>query len=163
MEPNILKECVKQNNHISSKLHTIYISSNNGRHPVTKNFTKLHPTTLHSTSLKLSTLHFLSFKLHPTALHSTSLQLSTLHFLSFKLHTTSLHYPLIWLNTFKFPTAPHKDIKNFYQNLSRISKFACNRAKISESSLHEDIIRFYCCRPHKIIVVQHSGSLYRRQ
>jgi len=69
----------------------IYISSNNGRHPITKNFTPLHPTT-NSTSQHLSTLHFLSFKLHPTTLHYTSQHLSTLHFLSFKLHPTTLLY-----------------------------------------------------------------------
>ena len=57
----------------------IYISSNDGRHPVTKNL--LHFTTL-----------------HPATLHSTSLHLSTLHFLSFKLHQNTLHHPLIWLN-----------------------------------------------------------------
>jgi hypothetical protein len=33
----------------SSKLHMIYISSNNVRHPVTKTFTTLHPTTLNNT------------------------------------------------------------------------------------------------------------------
>ena len=59
-----MKECDKRKSHISSKLHIIYISSNNGRHPVTKTF-----TTLHSTSLHMSILHFLSFQLHPTALH----------------------------------------------------------------------------------------------
>jgi len=66
-----MKKCDKQKSHISSKLHMIYISSNNVRHPVTKTF-----TTLHSTSLFLLTLHFFSYKLHPAA----------------------LHYPLIWLN-----------------------------------------------------------------
>jgi len=38
----------------------IYISSNNGRHTVTKTF-----TTLHSASLHLSTLRFLSFNPYP--------------------------------------------------------------------------------------------------
>ena len=79
-----MKDCDKQNSHISSKLRMIYVSSNNFRHPVTKTFTTLHPTTFNSTSLHLLTLHFLSFKLHPT----------------------TLHYPLIWLGPFKFPTAP---------------------------------------------------------
>jgi hypothetical protein len=123
----------------------IYISSNNVRHPVTKTFTTLHPTTLHSTSLQLSTLHFLSFKLHPTTLHYTSLP-------------THLAWP--HLNFLPL----HKNyVQNFYKNLWRISKFVCNRAKISGSSLHDDIIRFYCCRPHKIISVQHSVFLYCRQ
>ena len=64
-----MKECDKRKSHKSSNLHMMYISSNDGRHPVTKNFTPLHPTTLHSTSLHLSTLRLLSFKLHPTTLH----------------------------------------------------------------------------------------------
>ena len=68
---NNMNECDKRKSHISSKLHMIYISSNNVRHPVTETF-----TTLYYTSLCLSTLHFLSFKLHPT----------------------KLNYPLIWLN-----------------------------------------------------------------
>jgi len=46
-----MKECDKRNNHISSKLRMIYISSNNDRHPVTKYFTTFHPATLHSTKL----------------------------------------------------------------------------------------------------------------
>jgi hypothetical protein len=66
-----MKEYEKTKSHISSKLHMIYISSKNVRHPVTKTFTQLHFTSLH---------------------------LSTLHFLSFKLDLTTLHYPLIWLN-----------------------------------------------------------------
>jgi hypothetical protein len=36
---------------LSSKLHMIYVSSNNVRHPVTKIFTTLYPTTLHFTTL----------------------------------------------------------------------------------------------------------------
>jgi len=47
----------------------MYISSNNARHPVTKNFSTLHLTTLNSTSLHLSKLHFLLFNIHPTTLH----------------------------------------------------------------------------------------------
>jgi len=70
-----MKECHKRESHISSKLHTISISSNNFRHPVTKTFTTLHPTTLHSTSLHLSTLHFLSFKLHPNTLHYSAVNI----------------------------------------------------------------------------------------
>ena len=65
-----MKECDKPDNHISSKLHMICISSNNVRRPVTKTFTALHQTTLTFTSLHLSTLHFLPFILHPTTLHS---------------------------------------------------------------------------------------------
>jgi len=97
-----MKKYDKRKTNLNCKLHMIYISSNNVRHPVPKTFPTLHYTSpnytsLHFTSLHLSTLHFLSFKLHPTTLHSTSLHLSTLHFLSFKLHPTTLHYPLIWL------------------------------------------------------------------
>ena len=54
MEPKEYEKCDKRKSHISRKLHKIYISSNNGRHPVTKNlihFTALHPTTLHFTTL----------------------------------------------------------------------------------------------------------------
>ena len=76
MEPKQYERCDKRNSHTSSKLHMIYISSNNVRHPVTKTFTTLHPTTLNSTPLHLSTLQFLTFKLRPT----------------------TLHYLLIWLN-----------------------------------------------------------------
>ena len=39
MEP---KERDRRESHISSKLHMIYIYSNNVRHPVTKTFTTLH-------------------------------------------------------------------------------------------------------------------------
>ena len=34
-----MKECDKRKSHKRSKLHVIYISSNNVRHPVTKTFT----------------------------------------------------------------------------------------------------------------------------
>jgi hypothetical protein len=37
-----MKECDKQKDHLNSKLHMIYISSNNVRHPVAKTFTTLH-------------------------------------------------------------------------------------------------------------------------
>ena len=51
----------------------VYISSDNGEHPVNENFTPLHYISPNYTSLHLSTLHFLSFKLHPTTpkLHPT--------------------------------------------------------------------------------------------
>ena len=42
-----MKECDKRN----SKLHMIYISSNNVRHHVTKTFTPLHYTSIHVTTL----------------------------------------------------------------------------------------------------------------
>jgi len=75
-----MTECDKRKSHISSKLHMIYISSDNGRHLVTRTFTPLRYTSLHFTTL------------HPTTLQSTSLNLSSLHFLSFKLHPATLHY-----------------------------------------------------------------------
>ena len=71
-----MKEYDKRKSRISSKLHVIYISSNNVRHPFAKTFTTLHPTTLHSALLQLSAFLFLPYKLHPT----------------------TLHYLLIWLN-----------------------------------------------------------------
>ena len=66
-----MEECNKRKSHIISKLHVIYISSNNVKHPVTKTFTTLHPTTLHSTSPHLSTLHHTCR--HFTTLVDTSL------------------------------------------------------------------------------------------
>ena len=72
-----MKECDKRNSHLSSKLHIIYISLNNDRDSVTKNFTPLHYTCRHFTSFHLklnpTTLHFFPFKLHPITLHYTSL------------------------------------------------------------------------------------------
>jgi len=44
-----MNECDKRKSHISSKLHMIYISSNNVRHPVTETFTTLYYTSLHFT------------------------------------------------------------------------------------------------------------------
>jgi hypothetical protein len=57
--------------HMFNKLHMSSVSSNDGRHPVTKTF-----TTFHYTLPRYTSLHFLSFILHPT----------------------TPHYPLIWLN-----------------------------------------------------------------
>ena len=48
------KKYDKRKTNTSSKLHMIYISSNNVRHPVPKIFTTLHyihPTTFHFTTL----------------------------------------------------------------------------------------------------------------
>ena len=53
-----MKECDKRKSHISSKLHMIYISSDNVRHSVTKTLTTLHPTTLHVTTLVDTSLHY---------------------------------------------------------------------------------------------------------
>jgi len=65
-----MKELDNRNSHIISKLHMIYISSSNDKHPVTKTFTLLHYT---CRDLISSHLNFT------------------------QLHITTLHYPLIWL------------------------------------------------------------------
>jgi hypothetical protein len=65
-----MKKGDKRNSHISRKLHTIYIYSNNVRHPLTKNLIPLHYTSPNYTSLNLSTLKF-SYKLYPSTLHCT--------------------------------------------------------------------------------------------
>jgi len=46
-----MKEYDKRKSHTSSKLHVIYVSSNNVRHPFTKTFTTLHYTPPNYTSL----------------------------------------------------------------------------------------------------------------
>ena len=56
MEPKNKKEFDKRKSHISSKLHMIYISSNNVGHPVTKTFTPLHCTSPTYASLHVTTL-----------------------------------------------------------------------------------------------------------
>ena len=53
-----MKECDKRNSHISCKLRTICMSSDNDRQPVTKTFTTLHYSCRHFTSSLL--------RLHPT-------------------------------------------------------------------------------------------------
>jgi len=70
-----MKECDKRNSHLSNKLHMIYTSSNDDRHPVTKTFTPPHNTTL-----------------HPNTLHYTCQQFTSSHL------KTTLHYPPISLN-----------------------------------------------------------------
>ena len=51
-----MKECDKRNSHKSSKLHMIYISSNNIRHPFTKTFTTLYYSSPDYASLHFTTL-----------------------------------------------------------------------------------------------------------
>jgi len=51
-----MKECDKRNKHMSSKLHMIYIYSDNDRPSVTKTFTPLHYTSPSYTSLHFTTL-----------------------------------------------------------------------------------------------------------
>jgi len=89
-----MKEYDKRKSHKSSKIHVIYISSNNVRHPVTKTFTLLHPTRLHSTSLHFSTLHF---HLNFTQLHFTTL---TFGLTQFKFPNLSNLF--FYLNNLKF-------------------------------------------------------------
>jgi hypothetical protein len=48
-----MKECDKGKSNTSSKLHMIYISSNNIRHPVTKTFTTLYCTSSNYISIHL--------------------------------------------------------------------------------------------------------------
>jgi len=50
------KEYDKRKSHISRKLHVIYISSNNIRHPVTKSFTTLYYTSPNYTLLHFTTI-----------------------------------------------------------------------------------------------------------
>ena len=54
--PKNMRECDKRKSHTSSKIHMIYISSNNVRHPVTKTFATLHYITPSYTSLHFTTL-----------------------------------------------------------------------------------------------------------
>jgi len=68
IEPKHMKGCEKRNTHISSKLRTIYISSNNVGHPVIKTFTTLHYTFRHFTPSHLNFTH-----LYFTTLFDTSL------------------------------------------------------------------------------------------
>jgi len=46
-----MKEFDKRDSHISSNLHMICISSNNGKHPVSKTFTSPNYISFHFTSL----------------------------------------------------------------------------------------------------------------
>ena len=92
-----MKECDKRKSHRSSKLHIIYISSNNGRHPVSKNFTPLHYTSPNYTSLHFTSLHntcrlFTSSHLNFTQLHFTSLHNTCRLFTSSHLNFTQLHF-----------------------------------------------------------------------
>ena len=64
-----MKECNKRKSHISSKLHMIYISSNNVRHPVTKTFTPLNYISPNYTPLHCTCRHFTSSYLNFTQLH----------------------------------------------------------------------------------------------
>jgi len=70
-----MKKCDTRISPVSNKPHTIYISSNNDRHPVAKTFTPLQCTCRHFTS--------------------SHLNFNQVHF-------TTLQYPLFWLNPFKF-------------------------------------------------------------
>jgi len=81
-----MTECDERNSHISSKLHVIYMSSNNDRQPVTKTVTPLHYTCR----------HFISSHLNFAQLHFTTLSfgLTSFKFPTAQFHLTSLHYYL---------------------------------------------------------------------
>jgi len=53
-----MKECDKWNSLINNKLHMIYLSSNNDRHPVTKTFNTLVDTSVFPFKLLPVTLHY---------------------------------------------------------------------------------------------------------
>jgi len=98
-----MTNCDKRKSHMSSKPHIIYISSNNGRHPVTKACTLLHYTCQHfsSSHLNFTQLHFttLSFGLTPfkfpnAPFHLTSLHFTSLHFRRFSPLFYSFHFTL---------------------------------------------------------------------
>jgi hypothetical protein len=91
-----MKEYDKRNSHINSKLRMIYISTNNGRHPVTKTFTPPQYTspkyTLHSSSLHFSTLHFFSLNFTQPHFTTVSFGLTSFKFPTVPFHLTSLHF-----------------------------------------------------------------------
>jgi hypothetical protein len=93
-----MKKYDKRNSHTSSKLHMIYRSSNNDRHPVTRTFTPLHYTCQHFISSHL--------KLHPTSLHYTYsyINCTQVHFttLSFDLTPFKISYCFIHLRSLHF-------------------------------------------------------------
>jgi len=93
-----MKECDKLKSHTSSKLHMIFISSNNVRHPVTNTFTPRHYTCR----------HFTSYHLNFTQLHFTPRHYTCRHFTSYHLNFTQLHFTTLsfGLTPLKFPTAP---------------------------------------------------------
>jgi len=51
-----MKEYDKGESHINNKIHVIYVSSNNVRHPIAKTITTLHYTSPNYTSLLFTTL-----------------------------------------------------------------------------------------------------------
>jgi hypothetical protein len=86
---NNMKECDKRNIHISSRLHSIYISSNNDRHPVTKTFTPLHYSCQHFTFSHLNFTHLHFTPRHYTGRHFTFSHLirSIISYYVFKIHS----------------------------------------------------------------------------
>jgi hypothetical protein len=93
-----MKVCDKRKSHISSKLHIIYIDSNNGWYPVTENFTPFHYTSPNYTSLHLSTFADTALRLIQTSPSYTSLWLYPIQisYRSISPHITKLH--LTWLH-----------------------------------------------------------------
>jgi len=95
-----MKECDKRRNHISSKLHTIYIYLLIMLDALllrpSLHFTTFHPTTLHYTFR-----HFASSHLNFTQLHFTTLSfgLTPLKFPTAPFHLTSLHFTSLHFTT----------------------------------------------------------------
>jgi len=83
-----------------------YISSNNGRQPVTKNF-----TTLHYTAPNYTSIHF-------TKLHYPLIWLNSIQFPTAPLHLTSLHFTAL-LDYFRHSSIPFMDGYNLHYNASR--------------------------------------------
>jgi len=92
-------ECDKRKSHISSKLHMIYVSSNNVRHPVIKTFTPLHYTSPIYTSRNYTCRHFTSSHLNFTQLHFTTVSFGLT---PFKLPTAPFHLTSLPFTSFRF-------------------------------------------------------------
>jgi hypothetical protein len=92
-----VKECNKRESHISSKLHMIYISSNNVRHPVTLR-PSLYFTQVHFTPFHYTCRHFTFSHLHFTQLHFTTLSVgfTPSKFSTAPFYFTSLYNVTLW-------------------------------------------------------------------
>jgi hypothetical protein len=144
------KQCYKRKSHISSKLHTIYISSNNGRHLVTKTFTPLHYTSANQNSHHFTTLEiYFSFKPHPTTLYYTSLHFTQLHFILLQYvwwHFTSCHLNFIQLHfTPLYYPCRHFTYShlNFTQPHFTTLSFGINQFKFPTASLRKRFSTYF--------------------
>ena len=102
-----MKECDKRKSHKAATCIWCIprFSSNNGRHPVTKNFTPLHYTSLHLSTLHYTCRQFTSSRLNFTQLHFTTLSFGltpfkfpTAPFHLTSQHFTSLHFTFRWFS-----------------------------------------------------------------